>query len=216
MNVNNVKFPSNQYYQEVFKKKQIVLHHTVSDPTSHIGDVNSWLSDAARISTYVVIGHDGTINKCFKSNEWAHHLGVKSTSLKNFGFVDFNIRNEILNKESIAIEIDAWGGLVKKGDLFYNAYGKPIPNKLDVIECNWRGFKYFQKYSKEQIETLSELLPILMKEYSVASFGIKDGNLDVRMDALEGKSGIYSHSCYRSDKSDIYPDVNLIEMLKNI
>lgn len=216
MNVNNVKFPSNQYYQEIFKKKQIVLHHTVSDPTSHIGDVNSWLSDVTRISTYAIIGYDGVINKCFKSNEWAHHLGVKSTSLKNFGFVDFNVRNEILNKESIAIEIDAWGGLVKKGDLFYNAYGKPISNKLEVVECNWRGFKYFQKYSKEQIETLSELLPILMKEYNITSFGIKDGNLDVRMDALEGKSGVFSHSCYRSDKSDIYPDRNLIEMLKNI
>ena len=216
MKINEIKFPSSQYFDEVVTKKQIVLHHTVSDPTSAVGDINSWLSDTTRIATYIILSHDGTVNKCFKSNQWAHHLGMKSDTLKKLGFKDSGTRNLDLNKHSIGIEIDAWGGLVKKDGVFMNAYGRPISNKLEVVECDWRGFKYFQKYSKAQIDALYELLPILMKAYNISSNGIKDGNLDVRMDALSGQSGIYSHTSYRSDKSDIYPDEELIKMLKLI
>lgn len=217
MNIKQINFPENQYYKDTQEKKQIVLHHTVSDPMSAVGDINSWTSDASRIATYIIISYDGTINKCFKSNQWAHHLGVTSKFLKEKGFSDYASRNDLLNKQSIAIEIDAWGGLTKdKNGKFLNAYGKPISDKLEVVECDWRGYKYFQKYSKGQIDVLSELLPILMKEYSIPSYGIKDGNFDIRMDALSGKPGIYSHSNLRADKSDLYPDKNLIEMLKNI
>lgn len=217
MNIKRIDFPSSQYYTDEQVKKQIVLHHTVSDPTSHVGDVNSWLSDNARIATYIIIGYDGTIYKCFKSNQWGHHIGMKSETLKKLGFKDFNTRNETLNKHSIGIEIDSWGGLTKgKDGLFYNAYGKPISNKLEVVECNWRGYKYFQKYSSEQINVLGELLPILMETYKIPNVGIKDGNFDVRLSALNGEPGIYSHSSYRSDKSDLYVDKDLIKMLNNI
>lgn len=216
MNIKEINFPSNQYYAEEQIKKQIVLHHTVSDPTSSVGDINSWLSDASRISTYIIIGYDGTINKCFKSNQWGHHIGMKGDVLKKLGFKDYLTRNELLNKQSIGIEIDSWGGLTKKDGVFYNAYNKQISDKLKVVEYNWRGYKYFQKYSDKQIEVLSELLPILMKTYNITNNGIKDGNFDVSMDALNGVNGIYSHSSYRSDKSDLYPDVDLIKMLKNL
>lgn len=216
MKLKDIDFSANQYYADEQTKNQIVLHHTVSDPTSAIGDIGSWSSDSARIATYVVLGYDGTINKCFKSNMWAHHIGMKSETLKKLGFKDYNIRNELLNKHSIGIEIDAWGGLIKKDGVYYNGYGKPISNKLEIVECDWRGYHYFQKYSQAQIDALAELLPVLMRAYKITSNGIKDGNLDVRMDALNGSNGIFSHSSYRSDKSDLYPDNNLIEMLNSL
>lgn len=216
MNIKKIDFPSNQYYQEIQNKTQIVLHHTVSNPLSETGDINSWLSDTGRIATYIIISYDGTINKCFKSNEWGHHLGIKSDFLKQKKFKDYATRNTLLNKESIGIEIDAWGGLTKKNGVYYNAYNKPISNDLEIVECDWRGFKYFQKYSQAQIDSLGELLPILMETYNIPSYGIKDGNFEVRLDALEGKPGIYSHSSYRSDKSDLYPDENLINLLKSL
>jgi len=216
MNVKNINFPTSQYYQEEKTKSQIVLHHTVSDPMSSIGDINYWMSDTARIATYVVINYDGTINKCFQSNQWAHHIGIKTETLKNMGFKDYLTRNLLLNKHSIGIEIDSWGGVTKKNGIFYNAYGKPLSNKLEVVEYDWRGYHYFQKYSNAQIDALAELLPILMKRHNIINYGIKDGNFDVRRDAISGKPGIYSHSSYRSDKSDIYPDDDLLKMINNL
>ena len=141
----------------------------------------------------------------------------ESRNPEKLGFKDYAIRNELLNKQSIGIEIDSWGGLTKgKDGLYYNAYGKPISNKLEVVECDWRGYKYFQKYSQAQIDTLAELLPLLMEANKIPSYGIKDGNFDVRMDALNGTPGIYSHSSFRNDKSDLMPDQNLIKMLNNL
>lgn len=216
MKINPIPFPKDQYYPEVCVKNQIVLHHTVSDPTSSAGDTNYWLSDPKRIATYLVISADGTLNKCFPSNMWAHHIGMKAETLKAAGFEDYATRNDLLNKHSIAIEIDCWGGLVESKGKLVNAYGKPINKNLEVVDCNWRGFRKFQRYTSAQIEALGELLPILMKEYNIPNYGIVDGNFGERHDALQGVRGIFSHSSFRSDKSDLYPDERLITMLKNL
>ena len=108
------------------------------------------------------------------------------------------------------------GGLVKKEGLYYNCYGTPISKDLEVVECHWRGYKYYQKYSDAQINTLKELLPIFVKRYNISTYGLKDGNFELRRDCLEGKSGIYSHSNYRNDKSDLYPDTRIVELLKDL
>lgn len=216
MKINPIAFPQNQYYPEVEIKNQIVLHHTVSDPTSATGDIGHWLSDPKRIATYLVISADGTLNKCFPSNMWAHHIGMKAETLKDAGFEDYLNRNDTLNKHSIAIELDSWGGLVESKGKLLNAYGKPISSKLDIIDCEWRGFKKFQAYTDAQIAALAELLPVLMKEYKISNHGLVDGNFDVRKDALQGVSGIFAHSNFREDKSDLYPDQRIVQLLKNL
>ncbi len=217
MKIINVPISTDQYYPVDQPKKQIVLHHTVSDPTTQTGDVGSWLADKERIATYAIIALDGTIHKCFKSTHWAHHLGVKMGWLKANGFRDYLIRNEMLNKSSIAIEIDSWGGLTKKNGRYYNAYGREVSKDLEVVECNFRGYKFFQKYSDAQIQTLRELLPELMKANNIPNNGLKDGNFDLRKeDALSGVPGIYSHSNFRADKSDLYPDKRIVELLNSL
>ena len=214
MNIINNPIPSNCYYNEVQKKTQIVLHHSVSDPTSSDGDVNSWRIGTNHISTPYIIGFDGTITKTFPSNKWANHLGIKDIVFKKYKIAP---NNTSLNKGSIAIELDSWGGLTcdVKGN-YINAYGKPISDKLEVVQCNWRGYQFFQKYSALQIEALAELLKTLMNAYKISNRGISDGNFDVRLDALMGEDGIFSHTSYRSDKSDLYPDADLIKMLNSL
>lgn len=204
MKIRETPISPDQYYPEVEKKRQIVLHHTVSNPESAVGDMGSWSSDKLRIATYAIIGYDGTINKCFQSNMWAHHLGTKQAN------------NEQLNKASIGIELDCWGGLTEKDGIYYNAYGKPIDAKLEVMECNWRGYKFFQRYSFAQIQALEELLPILMKANNIPNYGLKDGNFDVRKDALKGTPGIFTHCNFRADKSDLYPDDRIVKLLNNL
>ena len=217
MKVVNVDFPEKNYYQEKHTKNQIVLHHTVSNPKSQVGDIEHWNSLSGRIATYAIIGYDGIIYECFDPSFWAHHIGLTTRTLMNLGYEDYRRRNLILNKHSIAIEIDSWGALTKKNNNKYHSiYNTPIDKDLEVDEVEFRGYKHFQKYSKAQIETLGLLLPKLMKEFNIKNEGIKDGNFDVRHDAIEGDSGIFSHTSYRSDKSDIYPNKELINLLRNI
>lgn len=204
MKVNLINFPQNQYYAEVFPKKQIVLHHTVSNPFSAKGDTDYWASTPERIATYGILDYNGELTKCFNSNQWAHHLGVKTSN------------NLKLNQQSIGIELDCWGGLKMADGKYLNAYGKEIETKLKVVKLKWRGFDYFQAYSDVQIATLAELLVALMKEHNIPNKGLRDGNFDVRKDALNGSPGIFSHTNYRADKSDLYPDSRIVNMLKNL
>lgn len=222
----NVNFPDNQYNKFITDKKQIVLHHTVSG-RGVMGDINWWLSDSKRIATSKIIDWEGKIYQCFYSKYWAHHLGVTANQLKSYGFSDFNTRNETLNKHSIGVEIDAWGGLIEHKKNWYPAIWddklkknvpnlkiKPIEN-VYVLDKPYRGFYGFEKYTDKQIQTLGELLTYYCDEYKIPRKYNED-MWDVSLGALKGESGIWSHTSYRPDKSDVFPQPSLIKMLKSL
>jgi len=230
LNLNDiiqVKFPDNQYHRDQTKKSQICLHHTVSGQGVN-GDINWWLSTAERIGTHVVIDWQGKIYQCYSTLYWGSHLGVKSEFLAQRGFKDYNTRNVTLDKGSIAIEIDAWGGLVMDGNGKYypalwdvklkrfiaNKKVNPILN-VQVLDKPYRGFKAFEKYTKEQIESVRQLLVFWSAKYGIP-MDYNESMWDVSSDALGGKPGIWPHTSFRSDKSDCYPDDNLIKMLKSL
>src|SRR6478609_3559996 len=135
--INTLPFPESQFYQEICPKKQIVLHHTASG-RGVTGDYKHWLDDPARVATCLIVDQDGTCNQLFKSEYWGHHLG---THLAN---------NVALNKASIAIEIDSWGGLTydEKDKVFKSYVGTIVP-KENVIEYekSYRGFRFYEKYT---------------------------------------------------------------------
>lgn len=230
-----VDFPENKFYPNEYSKKQIVLHHTVSGPGVR-GDINHWLSLTDRIATCIIIGSDGIANQCFSSKYWAHHLGVKSTYLQAQGYTDWTTRNVELNRSSIAIEIDNWGGLVLgdgkpqqfglKSDgtpnmintevgKYYAAYGNAVTCEVQEYSQPFRGYKFYEKYSEAQIKTVGELLLLWHIKYAIP-LDYHEDMWDISKNALSGKSGIWSHTSYRLDKSDIHPQNDLIDMLKTL
>ena len=206
----SIDFPVDQYYAVPTKKKQIVLHHTVSG-VGVSGDVNHWLSDSARVATSIIISRDGTIHQCFSTKYWAHHLGIKTGAIREAGTSKSNLE---LNQHSVGIELDSYGGLVKKGKSFVTVYGNKVAAK-DVVEYKepYRGYSAYEKYTTKQIAALKDLLVYLCDKYSI-KFGYNKDMFDVSKDALNGVEGIWSHTSYRSDKSDIHPQKELISMLK--
>lgn len=212
-----VKFPDNQYYMEETPKTQIVIHHTVSGPKID-GDLATWLGDSSRIATHFIVDRNGIANQCFSSKYWGHHLGVKSDFLQQQGFKDYQIRNTILNKNSISIEIDSWGQLTKNSDGTYNNYyGKPITNDILIQDFpnKFRGNRYYEKYTNAEINTVGELILYLANKYKIP-LDYNEDMWDVSKNALSGKPGIYTHVSYRSDKSDCIPQLELINMLKSL
>lgn len=212
-----IDFPENQYYKEETNKNQIVLHHTVSGKGID-GDVATWLGDSSRVATHFIIERNGVINQCFSSKYWGHHLGLKSEFLKEKGFSDYQIRNTILNKSSISIEIDSWGILTKNPNGTYNScYNKQVTPDTQVIEYNnkYRGGSYFEKYTNAQIQSVGELVLYLAKKYNIP-LKYNEDMWDVSKTALGGNAGIYTHTSYRNDKSDCHPQSELINLLKSL
>ena len=223
-----VGFPPNQYYREVTSKNQIVLHHTVSGRGVK-GDINWWVSDPKRIATHMIIGHDGTPYQLYSSLFWGHHIGVKSSFLKQEEFADYRSRNVALNKHSIGIEIDSWGPVMQKDSKWYpvkwsTMSQKYVPNtsmrfvqkdRVQIYSDKYRGFYAYEKYTDAQIETVKDLLIYWKKKYNIP-LKYNEKMWDVSRDALSGISGVWSHTSYRHDKSDVSPQPELIEMLKSL
>jgi hypothetical protein len=214
-----VNFPTDRYIPVNTEKTQIVLHHTVSDPNSAMGDINYWASDKRRIATAIVVELNGDAYQCFSSKCWGYHLGAGNSNL---------------DKHSIGVEIDSWGGLLlgdgitthdfgfkkvkmEKGS-FYNAYGNIVKlkdNEIQEYPKGFRGYKYFSKYSEEQIDSVGELILLWNKTYGIP-LDFNEDMFDYSEKAMKGTPGIWSHTSFRKDKNDIHPQPEMIQMLKSL
>lgn len=212
-------------YGKITKRKQIFLHHT-SGWNNPYDTIKSWENDdRGKIGTHFVIGgvniknndddFDGAVVKCIPDEFFGWHLG--STSKNG---IDFE-----MHKTSIGIEICNFGYLIQKNGKYYTYTGQIVPNKyVEDLGFKFRGYQYWHKYTDKQIDSLEYILEMLGKKYTIdLSKGLAERLLTMSAnDAFEysaaatsGKlTGILSHTNVRTDKTDVSPQKNLIEMLK--
>jgi N-acetyl-anhydromuramyl-L-alanine amidase AmpD len=175
------------YYPKATLKKQIVLHHTVSGDNV-ANDVHFWETEVAKtgdkVAVSFIVARRGEIFQLFSTDYWAYHLGISDTIIKTNNLS--GNANNILNEQSIGIEIDSWGGLMSSGGYWYpvtsnedhlgvyyaNTKQKPIPDK-DVVQYNasngypqgFHGFYAFEKYTDAQIETIRIIINAIRTKF---------------------------------------------------
>lgn len=199
-----VPLNSNQYYQQQHKKKFIFLHHTAG--WNMESAIATWNAKLDHIATPFIIERDGKVYQTFDPKKWSYALGLKGGT---------NIE-----KASIGIELISLGALKQEGGNFF-FYSSPTakrkeipPSEVVSLPRPWKGHNYFQKYTPEQIASLEELLLELMQE-----FGIRvQSNISQFWEyqdkwASSLNPGIWSHTSVRTDKLDIFPQQDLIEMI---
>jgi hypothetical protein len=229
MNIVQKILSDGEYYKKVVEKNTIYFHHTAG---SHRPDwtIDGWERDRTKsgarlaVGTAYVIGgidratknndYDGIIYQAFDDKYWAYHLGIKA------------INNDILNAQSIGIEICNYGPLTKTNDGIYLTYvNSAVPADMVIDLGNkYRGFQYYQKYTDRQLIALRELTLNICQRHT--AIDPKKGILqflnsgasafEVNQAAQKGVSGIWSHSNVRADKYDVYPHPQLIELLKSL
>ncbi len=226
INLTKIKlypFPQEKYYHNEYPKTQIVLHHTVSG-MSIDGDIQTWINGKYNVGVAIIIDREGTPWQLFSSKYWAYHLGTGDHSL---------------DKHSIGIEIDNWGGLIlgdgtnkqfgKNEDgsprliytatgKYYTVYGNSVnlsPQDIQYYPEKYRGYNYFEKYTNAQIRTVGELILFWRNKYNIPLY-YNPSIFNFSEEAVGGKPGLWSHTSYRKDKSDIHPQPEMIEMLKTV
>ena len=211
-----VRLSSNEYIKDSQDKKQIYLHHTAGSSSGE-RTINYWNQDnRGRIATCVCISNtgaaegDGKIVQAFSSKYWAYHLGIKREV-----FDSYNLDYVPLDKRSIGIELCAWGHLEEKKGGFYNYVNKEVPKEeVCTLEEPFKGHRYYHRYSDEQIRSTENLLRYWKEHYNInTEYNARD-MWGVSKKALRGESGIFTHNSVRKDKSDIFPQPEIIEMLK--
>lgn len=197
-----INFPKDHYYQEEWPKKQIVLHHTVSGPGAR-GDYEYWIKQYKTVATFCIIDRTGDRNILFDPKYWAYHLKLKSNNTK-------------ISRASIGIELDSYGPCTKSGENFLNIYQRRMePSSIITLDVPYKNCLYYERYSQEQIDSAIDLIKDLCKMFSIPK-GYNEDMWNVSQRALEGEPGIWTHTSYREDKSDCYPDPYLINKLKSL
>lgn len=195
--------PETQYILEEHPKKSICLHHTAGGSAD--SSIQSWINDnQPHVATCVVIDRDGTIVQAFGSQYWAFSLGLKSANFKE------------IEQQTIAIEIASYGGLKDINGEFYTAYGNKIkPENVYDHGQLYRGFRYFEKYTPEQIESVRLLLLYWNEKYSIP-LDYHPNMWNINQSAQMGAAGVWTHVSYRVDKSDCFPQLELVQMLQGL
>jgi hypothetical protein len=202
----------------------LILHFTAGNHNPY-ACVKDWNSDTrGKIATQFVLGgksldgkteHDGVVVECMPDNAWAYHLG--------------NNGNSKLHPNSVGIEICSWGPLTKKSDGTFVTYtNRSVPeDQVCDLGYKFRGFQYFHKFTDTQLVSLELLIKEICKRHP--KINIKRGlqerlntmspadAFDFNDDAFYGKySAMWSHTSIRKDKSDIYPDPRIIDLIKRL
>jgi len=224
LGATNFLLKDDEWFQDYVSKDTIYLHHTAGlhRPDYTIG---WWEKDNSpgklmRVGTSFVIGRksiegdekfDGVTYRAFKEFYWAHHLGTKLSN------------NKVLNQKSIGIEICALGPLKKvNADNFVfksNNTSITVPkNEVCTLDEPWRGHVHFQSYTSKQIKecerlilTMAYLFDIPLKEKTY------DRNwFEINEEAKKGEPGLWTHANVRSDKTDCFPQPELLTMLNGL
>jgi N-acetyl-anhydromuramyl-L-alanine amidase AmpD len=210
--------PRNLYTQKEYKKKQIVLHHTVSGE-GYSGDIATMFKRGYVVA--FMIERNGNIHQLFDEKYSGNHLGIPAETFSSRG-----IPYQKLDLGSIGIELDSWGQVLPVGDKFYPVKwenGKFVPRKDCAPLANYpesyctkyRGFEYYERYTPQQLASLEKLLNFLMAKHEIHNTYLSD-MWDVCNRALKGYEGVFSHTSYRKDKFDVHPQPELVNLLKSL
>jgi hypothetical protein len=220
--MDTYELPTSQYITTETKKEYIFGHHTAgwNDPYATIKDWRD--DDRGKIATQYVIGgvhpktgdtkYDGLIVKAFSGNGYAYHLGA----------VD-----PYMHSHSIGIELCNFGWLTKKGTNYYTYANTLVdPSQVCDIGTEFRGYRYYHKYSDNQLSAFSKLLKYLSATHGISlGIGLRSRlsamsahqAFDYYDEAFRGKvKGFLSHTSVRKDKFDMSPQPNLIKMIANL
>lgn len=216
--INRHYLPKGEYLEGPSKKEYCFLHHTAGWNNPY-KTVNNWAKDTrGRIATEFVLGgqkltdgnadYDGVMVQCMPEGAYGWHLGKNGS--------------QYMHKHSVGIEVNNFGYL-KNG----KAYQGSTAHESQIVELAepFRGYKEWHRYSDAQIEALDKWirwigerdgidiragLPALVKEHGAAAF-------EFNADAYYGKvKGLWTHTNTRKDKTDMFPQQELLDLLVSL
>lgn len=198
--------------------KQFYLHYTVTPGNDAAGKgvINGWngkltsKGGLAAISTPYLLYDTGNRETLYDDvTSYGNHLGVSS-----------------LHKISSAVEIMNFGYLKKKGNKYYSGKTEiPLDRVCETIGKDgkptpFRGHQYWHKMTDAQIEGIRKLTLEVCAKFNIPlNFSWDDcfpPKNKLSKNALAGVPGIYTHNSVRTDKSDIHPQKELVDMLKGL
>ncbi|MDZ7690197.1 MAG: N-acetylmuramoyl-L-alanine amidase [Balneolaceae bacterium] len=196
-----------EYFQTSNKKTGICVHHTVGGTARSTFDW--WNRDQNMVGTAFMIDRDGSVYSVFDPENWAWQFGLPWPDEERIAF----------EKRFIGIELASEGGLLEENGKYYcferisSRTEKPEEEVFDA-GSDYRGYRYFDRYEPEQIDSLVELINKLCDDFDIPRQMRADSTKFYGKQLIDFK-GIIGHTMVRKDKSDPAPVPELWERLEN-
>ncbi len=216
--INKHYLPKGEYLEGPTKKEYVFLHHTAGWHKPY-RTIDHWRRDSrGRVATEFVLGgpsikgnddqYDGVMVQAFPEGGYGWHLGKNGS--------------QHMHTHSVGIEVNNFG-YIKDG----KTYAGTTAHESQIVKLDkeFRGYKHWHRYSDAQIEALHKWilfiaerdnidvragLPALIKEKGADAFEWNE-------DAYYGRvKGLWTHTNTRKDKTDMFPQQELMDMLTSL
>lgn len=198
----------------------------------------------SHICTHFILQRDGTFEQTIPLKYWGNHIGSSkrgnsylqkhtvSIELEGLGYLKKITSGPVTKKSKF-----------KQGDRTYTyeklAQGQPDvpvgrPYKMNssgqVVPWNtYKGYDYYQTYTRAQLKSLKVIIDQIKAEYPTIRMGVSFNRFYEMFpsrkktaattglgtkNATKANHAIFTHNSYRSDKIDVWPQKELIELLK--
>lgn len=209
--------PKKEYLVGPTKKDWVFLHHTAGWNNPY-NTINNWGRDKrGAIATEFVLGGqkitdgdstwDGELVQAFPTGGYGWHLGTG---------------NNTMHRNSVGIEVNNFGW-VRDGKTYVNTTA--LPSQIVTLVKPFRGHKTWHRYSDTQISVLRDwILFIADRDNIDVRKGLPELIKTKGADAFDffnvahvtKNPGLWNHTNVRRDKTDMFPQQELIDMLLSI
>ena len=210
--------PKGEYKNGPTNKEYVFLHHTAGWHNP-FRTIDHWGRDSrGAVATEFVLGgqsvkgndtkYDGKMVQAFPEGGYGWHLGKNGS--------------QYMHTHSVGIEVNNFG-YIKDGKTYAGTTAHE--SQIVTLDKPFRGYKTWHRYSDAQIEALHKWilwigerdgidiragLPALVKEKGADAFEFNE-------DAYYGRvKGLWTHTNTRKDKSDMFPQQELLDMLTSL
>jgi len=170
--------------------------------------------------------YDGEVVQAFPEGGYGWHLGKNGSQYMHNHSVGIEVNNfGYLTKGGYKKKVNGKRVWVEKDSNSFYTYAGTRADESQIVECSFKGYDYWHKYSDAQIESLRLLilhiadrdgidvrvgLPTLIKTQGVKAF-------DWNPDAYYGKvKGLWTHTNTKKGKFDMFPQQELLDMLTSL
>ena len=218
LTIEKYYLPKGEYNVGPTKKEYLFLHHTAGWHNPY-KCIEQWGSDTrGKIATEFVLGgpsvkannttYDGKLLQAFPEGGYGWHLGKNGS--------------QSMHTNSVGIEVCNFG-YVTNG----KTYAGTLVEESQIVKLDkpFRGYQEWHRYSNEQIETLRKFILYIAERDNIdVREGLISSIKEIGVDAFEfnedayyGKiKGMWTHTNVRKDKTDLFPQQELIDMLLSI
>lgn len=197
--IDNKTYPlnSNNYYDDVYSKTQIIIGHTSRNNMLHYSGWINRLNGKNKNTATFTITKEGKIYQHFDPIYYSNFI------------------NKDQDKASISIMLENLGWFKK--DVMIDRYVDWLGHTYrkdpsDVLVKKWRNYTYWERYTKEQMESLKYLVHTLCEEHNISKDFIGHNVYDENVDLFKG---ITFRSNYYQEFTDVNPDFDM-NLLKNL